>query len=582
MSKNISFVLIGFILSTVVVISNQFVDRIHSSNLFYFLFTSHFLIIVSCIYFLFQKKQIRLHFHAIDFLFLGYLLWSFFSTFIAQGINVYHHNDFIALTSLFICYVIIVNLTDTKSNIYAITSLLVCWSGVVVSIWALLQYVGVLTSYNQLFLLSGPFNNPGPLGIYLVATLPFALYECSSKRTYTYLYIAIIVFELVVITLTHSRTALIGAAFVLGIHLLLNSDSIKESITSHKKFLWPLLMLVPVFIFFLYRWKPQSVDGRIFIWKNTMDLIVHNPLIGYGFSMFETVYNEQQAAYFKENPDDLAHILLADTVGFAFNDYLQILTESGLIGFLLFIIPIALILRGAIQQWHFNKTLKPFVLSVLVILSMALTSYPMEVLPIHIVFMISLTLLRTSVKSMIFIRSRVIVLLLATIIGFHFPTIIRRVNGQWGWKEALVAIASGQKDVLNVYERIYPIMKHHPPFLYNYGAILIDFNQLDDAIRILHEAEKNHNKPNLYIHLGNSYALTERRKEAILAFEKAYYMMPAMFYPRYKLVELYDQTGQKELAKKMAYKTLQLPEKVPSNLTKEIKRLLQVYMQSNP
>ncbi|WP_350629501.1 O-antigen ligase family protein, partial [Acinetobacter baumannii] len=67
-----------------------------------------------------------------------------------------------------------------------------------------------------------------------------------------------------------------------------------------------LFLFVVMFLFAgysLYKMKINSSDGRIFFWKNSVQMVMENPL-GYGYGMFEKEYNLKQSAYFQNEKRD--------------------------------------------------------------------------------------------------------------------------------------------------------------------------------------------------------------------------------------------------------------------------------------
>ena len=93
----------------------------------------------------------------------------------------------------------------------------------------------------------------------------------------------------------------------------------------------------------LYFLKKGSSDGRLFIWEVTTGKITEKPLFGYGAGRFEAEYNNWQAGYFKTHPEDMdgPKGMVAGNTKYCFNEYLEMTSELGLIGLLLFLAVIA-------------------------------------------------------------------------------------------------------------------------------------------------------------------------------------------------------------------------------------------------
>jgi O-antigen ligase len=86
--------------------------------------------------------------------------------------------------------------------------------------------------------------------------------------------------------------------------------------------------------------NPSSIEGRAPIWNDSRQLLSNYPLVGTGLGTFETAFLKYQTS----NLDwDFA---------FAHNDYLQLASELGVVGFLIFGGLFAAVLRRTIRATH--------------------------------------------------------------------------------------------------------------------------------------------------------------------------------------------------------------------------------------
>ncbi len=83
--------------------------------------------------------------------------------------------------------------------------------------------------------------------------------------------------------------------------------------------------------YFIYNYKKDSADGRILIWKVTLQMIADNPIFGNGLNTFQSKYMHYQENYFKINKKSTFKYL-ADNNNYAFNEPLRLLSEQGLVG----------------------------------------------------------------------------------------------------------------------------------------------------------------------------------------------------------------------------------------------------------
>lgn len=78
-----------------------------------------------------------------------------------------------------------------------------------------------------------------------------------------------------------------------------------------------------------------SINTRLLIWKTTLNMIKDNPLFGSGIGTFKINYQNYQADYLQENPENIKYWIKA---GEAHNEYLQIWAELGIIGLGIFLL----------------------------------------------------------------------------------------------------------------------------------------------------------------------------------------------------------------------------------------------------
>ena len=96
-----------------------------------------------------------------------------------------------------------------------------------------------------------------------------------------------------------------------------------------------LAVIVIIGIVLLYKIRPESADVRLLIWSVSGEAFLKAPLFGYASGAVQSLYMPWQAAFFQTHPlSSLAP--LATNHYQTFNEYLHILCEQGLVGFILF------------------------------------------------------------------------------------------------------------------------------------------------------------------------------------------------------------------------------------------------------
>ena len=79
------------------------------------------------------------------------------------------------------------------------------------------------------------------------------------------------------------------------------------------------------------------------------------------------------------------------------------------------------------------------------------------------------------------------------------------------------------------------------------------------------------NDPMFYVIQGNNYRDMEAYDEAETAYLKAYHILPNRLYPLYRLMCLYEQTGENKKMRQMAGQVVNFKVKVASPATTEMK-----------
>ncbi len=213
-------------------------------------------------------------------------------------------------------------------------------SGVVQSGIAFAQCAGLVASRHSYYGLTGSFPNPGPLGGWLCVAMLAAMvlveqFGREGRKIRTLLFgigglpIGIVLF------LTDSRAAWVGFAVALFSMLFTRRFRYKKTV------LGALTAIFVLGFFALYRYKKESADGRLLIWRVSADVISQKPGIGHGVGTFPERYMFAQADYFARNPES-RFVAVADQVSVPFNEWIGIVCEQGAVGGVL-----ALLLVGA-------------------------------------------------------------------------------------------------------------------------------------------------------------------------------------------------------------------------------------------
>lgn len=256
----------------------------------------------------------------------------------------------------------------------------------------LAQIFNIIPNSDSQFVLGGLFGNPAAYAGHLSVASPFILTiilnykeEFASENFYYTLIISLVSAVLLII-ISDSRGAWLS--FFIGSLVVLNYkckvyDYVSLYTKSLKaKFLAGIVILIGIvlILFVLYQYKPESAYGRLFVWKVSKQLVLENPTFGNGFAYFGANYGKTQAHYFLNNNASENEIQVADYVTCAYNEFLEMLIESGIIGLLLFgaILYFTLIKRYDENNSKFHIAAKASLIALLVL---SMVSYPFRLIP---------------------------------------------------------------------------------------------------------------------------------------------------------------------------------------------------------
>lgn len=462
---------------------------------------------------------------------------------------------------------------------------------IIEAIWGFLQLYGLLQSYNSVFAISGSFFNPGPYSGFLACGVPLALYFTlkGRNRAEKILGIAGIVSSVVILPATMSRAAWI-AVFAGCLYFVPKSKKL------HWRFIVWGGLLVALFLAGVYLLKKESADGRVFVWRTSMSLVRENPLAGSGFGSFQPLYCGAQADYFLTAKATEEELMMANAPEYAFNEYLQITVEHGIIGLLLFLFAVyALFARkrnfqdaGAVETaCEDNNGIKSAVQgSLTTFLVFAFFSYPFSVPALSLLFVV-LAAISASLSSPVEWLSRrrigfpVLVLCLGLTV-YAGIRILSQYAAYREWKSAQTYYNTKDwKKAEAEYGRLYPELNQQKHFLFEYALCLSETGQYEASNGIFFRFLYFGSDPMVYNCMGNNYKNMGDYEKAENMYFLALHTVPNRHYPLYLLMKLYADSGSPEKAKKMAKILLEKPVKVESQAIEEMMEEAKKMLESN-
>lgn len=326
----------------------------------------------------------------------------------------------------------------------------------------------------------------------------------------------------------------------------------------------------------LYGVKKDSADGRLLIWRCSLEMMKDRPLQGWGLGGFEAHYMDYQAAYFERHPGS-RYAPLADTVQYPFSEYLNIGVAFGIVGWLAVVAWLVCLGRAYVRRPTAAK--ESGLLVWLAVVVFAAFSYPLMYPFVWLVLAYASVWLLEDVGT---VRPLLLqagaVCLLATC-GWVGSRTYRRMKAELVWAEAVAASSLGQAEqAMEKYRRAYSVLWADRYFLYNYAAELHRHGQQDEAIRVAGACRRRWADYDLELLLAELY---EQRGEDIRAeayYRQASLMCPNRFVPLHRLVLLLDRTGRQDEAVRLARQLVEKPVKVPSFQVDWIKKEMNDYI----
>ena len=365
---------------------------------------------------------------------------------------------------------------------------LLLW-GVIEAVWGLGQLYNYLPIKHSLFRTTGSFYNPGPYGGFIALMLPIALHYWLVYRRknilFSYLFLSLIVVFLMVLPATLSRTAWFAAVVGCGAVLLLNRRFMVKLRLFWKRYRRQRFLGITILSLFLlsatygtYHIKKDSANGRLFMWKITALAIHESPVKGVGLGGFPAAYAKAQMRYFKSGKGNEAERLVAGSPEYAFNEYLQILLEQGLFGFVLFLLLSFFIIKEGIRNNQIGAST-----GFVSLLVFAFASYPYQLWQFPIVWVLLGTVCTSGSDGVIKGKGHIVLLILLIFVLGFASTIcasrqkfIFKAKNEWKNLKPFYTMKA-YDNVVESYDSLYMILNYDPKFVFEYGMTLNGTNR---------------------------------------------------------------------------------------------------------
>ena len=213
--------------------------------------------------------------------------------------------------------------------------------GLLQCLYAGMQGMGLFPSLHNAFPMTGSFLNPAPLAGYLAVLTSMGMVGlfCTDGFHGKLRIVAVIGLLLFgsFVFLLNSRAAwfaLLVVAVVIGYGRL--------KMKRKRVYVVCIVIALGVSLYGLYYMREVSANGRLFIWKNTCEMIKDHPLTGVGIDRFKAEFPAYQAQYHSQLTEEAEKYYDGNTF-LVFNEYLRALAETGCLLPLLTLLPLGIV-----------------------------------------------------------------------------------------------------------------------------------------------------------------------------------------------------------------------------------------------
>lgn len=248
-------------------------------------------------------------------------------------------------------------------------------------------------------MITGMLGNPNLFAAFVSMGVPFFIHWFlqGSSRAIKISSAIGLALTIYIIIMSYTRTALLGLGAGVAAYLLVYSWKVTHRRILKK--LWPYLAVLVLAIVVIIMVNPKlrvrftmpqrsdTVFHRLFIFKNTWNLVREHPMLGTGIGSFKIRYYDYQVAAMLRDPAEYEGTLY-DVPYETHNDYLQVLAELGISGFTLLVAVIGIYFYSTVRSLRRIKS--PDRLSIAAaslgaivsVLVNGLSSFPFHIAPI--------------------------------------------------------------------------------------------------------------------------------------------------------------------------------------------------------
>jgi tetratricopeptide (TPR) repeat protein len=491
-------------------------------------------------------------------------------------------------------------------TVFSLLCKLIILTSFLESSYCILQYLNILPSLDSFFHVTGSWKNPNVTAMFLAMTFPAFLIVTKQEKGHLrspwfWTGTSFIIFSII---LLKGRTALIGLLIIVILFVITN-NTLRRKLKEYSLYRRILLLfftslLGSLFVYKLVLYKQASSEGRLFVWKISLQDIKNKALLGSGLGMFEHDYNLAQANYFANGHATSNEVENAAFVRVAYNEFLATTFQGGSIALILFCTFILFLLFVSIRvvkehiQHHFfdieniDLTERMFcVFGLLAFCGMSLVNFTINAVPVMVVFVVYISRVVSNEKlntesqssnfSKIFTSVAVpLFCVIATVLLYQEIVQAKVYNTAVTARD--IAKDGNFRDAANSNKTVEKIIKGNASYWADYGYSLYKIGYYKPALARLRKAIQVSSNPDYYTAIGDCYNKLNLRDSAITSYTIAANIQPNRLTPQLGLMYLYFGNRDTSQALQIANKILLMKPKVEGERATNCKQEAQKFI----
>ena len=306
---------------------------------FFFFFTKFYLLMVLALFMYSARFRLK-----INSFWMFYLAWFFFK-FVSIAWSSMSNNDFkthlLSQIGMVLFVIVMLGGDQSRELIHAIlqTNLWISFLFGVLSIFFRGSFISEEFVARQVLTLFGQQNDPNNCAAFLLVGITLGLYSATIERKKLMVNGLIVAINIYALLLTSSRAGFLTLGAIIVCIVFLPQPNQEQELKKAIQKILLIVLIIVIAVALVQRFLPQtnidrllnwneyeSGSGRDIRWERAIQLFMQRPLFGWGWGGYNT------------------------GVGAIHNTFLTSLCDIGVIGTLLFVIPIFMVAIEALRQ----------------------------------------------------------------------------------------------------------------------------------------------------------------------------------------------------------------------------------------